>query len=508
MAGGRADLLGVGARAFPPVGAVRRRRRRHARMQFPHRVRVDLARTAAGCSPRTWRTTTARAGGCTQPPDLAGGRARGVRAVPRAGAGRGHPQRAAAGRLGPRHPGPLGDRHPPRLERSATSGPGSSPRVPREFFAAVRAEAGVRRLGGLDQPADQGHEPGVHRQGRLLHRHQAGAARGRDRGHRRRTARPPSPGWPARRTRTRRWTRPGGCWPTAPTTTPSPGPSPTRCTWTCWAAGGRPASSACGRPRRRHRPAWRPADPAGRGRAGRSPSSTRLSRPRGRRWPGSRSARPGDMDRLELRDDAGEPVPCAGRGGPAAARRLAGRGDPDVPGPGRAGARATRTLPAAGRGHRRGRLAGGRRDGDRERRVPGRPRIPARGGTVSVTDKRTGACVLTGPRQRAGHPGRVRAAPPARRGSLAPVAQGPGLGSASVPATVRAERCPSAPGWWPSFSLDGLRRDPGDDALGRRRTGRVPHPRGLLRRAGPSAAGAASRPTCRAGCRSTRPPRR
>ena len=64
--------------------------------------------------------------------------------------------------------------------------------VPREFFDAVRAEAGIRaRLERLDQPADQGHEPGVHRQGRLLHRHQAGAARDRDRGHRGRTARHP-----------------------------------------------------------------------------------------------------------------------------------------------------------------------------------------------------------------------------------------------------------------------------------------------------------------------------
>ena len=62
--------------------------------------------------------------------------------------------------------------------------------VPREFFDAVRAEVWVR-LECLDQPADQGHEPGVHRQGRLLHRHQAGAARDRDRGHRGRTARHP-----------------------------------------------------------------------------------------------------------------------------------------------------------------------------------------------------------------------------------------------------------------------------------------------------------------------------
>ena len=58
--------------------------------------------------------------------------------------------------------------------------------VPREFFAAVRAE---RRPGRrLDHAADQGHEPALHRQGRLLHRHQAGPAGGRDGGAGRRAA--------------------------------------------------------------------------------------------------------------------------------------------------------------------------------------------------------------------------------------------------------------------------------------------------------------------------------
>ena len=81
---------------------------------------------------------------------------------------------------------------------------------------------------------------------------------------------------------------------------------------------------------------------------------------------------------------------------------------------------------------------------------------PARGGTVSVTDKRTGARVLTGPGNElviqdeyAQHP---------RHGEgpwhLAP--KGPGLGSASVPAVVRAERCPAGSRLVASFSLDGL----------------------------------------------------
>ena len=81
---------------------------------------------------------------------------------------------------------------------------------------------------------------------------------------------------------------------------------------------------------------------------------------------------------------------------------------------------------------------------------------PARGGTVSVTDKRTGAPVLAGPGNElviqdeyAQHP---------RHGEgpwhLAP--KGPGLGSASVPATVRAEeRCGWARGWWPRSAWTG-----------------------------------------------------
>ena len=81
---------------------------------------------------------------------------------------------------------------------------------------------------------------------------------------------------------------------------------------------------------------------------------------------------------------------------------------------------------------------------------------PARGGTVSVTDKRTGASVLAGPGNElvlqdeyAQHP---------RHGEgpwhLAP--KGPGLGSASVPATVRRERCELGSRLVASFTLDGL----------------------------------------------------
>ena len=58
--------------------------------------------------------------------------------------------------------------------------------IPREFFDAVRAEAGGASGPGrapvLDHAADAGHEPRLHRQGRVLRRHQAGRAGRRDRG--------------------------------------------------------------------------------------------------------------------------------------------------------------------------------------------------------------------------------------------------------------------------------------------------------------------------------------
>ena len=70
--------------------------------------------------------------------------------------------------------------------------------IPRDFFDAVRAEAASVRLlaprlvlvlvRGVDHAADAGHEPALHRQGRLVRRHQAGAAGGGDGGRRGRAA--------------------------------------------------------------------------------------------------------------------------------------------------------------------------------------------------------------------------------------------------------------------------------------------------------------------------------
>ena len=107
------------------------------------------------------------------------------------------------------------------------------PAIPREFFAAVRADVGGGARAVLDHAADAGHEPGLHRQGRLLRRHQAGRAGRRGRGARGRAALHAGLAARARRTRRSRSTRRGGSSPTVRTTTRSPAPSPTRCTWTC-----------------------------------------------------------------------------------------------------------------------------------------------------------------------------------------------------------------------------------------------------------------------------------
>ena len=162
----------------------------------------------------------------------------------------------------------------------------------------------------------------------------------------------------------------------------------------------------------------------------------------------------GDMEWLELRDDASRLVPALADGvrrrdnGSLAEVTLTFRAE-DVP------ALGTRTyrLRAAEVGADGWREAAGTAI---ENDVYLVTADPARGGTVSVTDKRTGTRVLTGPGNElviqdeyAQHP---------RHGEgpwhLAP--KGPGLGSSSVPATVRAERCPAGSRLVASFSLDGL----------------------------------------------------
>ena len=85
----------------------------------------------------------------------------------------------------PRDPVPLGHRHPPGLEQPLRLAPVRD----RGAVGVLRRGAqGRGRARRLDHAADQGHEPGVHRQGRVLHRHQAGAAGRRGRGAGRRAA--------------------------------------------------------------------------------------------------------------------------------------------------------------------------------------------------------------------------------------------------------------------------------------------------------------------------------
>jgi len=158
---------------------------------------------------------------------------------------------------------------------------------------------------------------------------------------------------------------------------------------------------------------------------------------------------------LEVRDDAGSPVPSLAEG-------IRQRPDGSL-------AEVTLTFPAAAvpvLGLRTYRLAAADAPaGPAWQDIPGTvienaayqvTADPARGGTVSVTDKRTGAPVLDGPGNElilqdeyAQHP---------RHGEgpwhLSP--QGPGAGSASAPARVRAERCAIGSRLTASFTLDGL----------------------------------------------------
>ena len=265
-------------------------------------------------------------------------------------------------------------------------------------LAALRDRAAARVLrrrpgrggqrGICADPADQGHEPGLPGQGRLLHRHQAGAAGGRGRGR-----------WTASGSATLAWLA-GAPYPArgagqgvaaAGVRRPPrrdhrhrvrpgvPGPA--------GRAGGRRSSSTLGRPPRRRGATWRysPAPDSGRGRVTRSSTA----------WPGARDRTGPGHDRrldrarhpvtLELSDDDAQAVPFAGRG----VRRRPGRhGSRPVTltfrGAGRARARDCGPTGCAAADTGADGMAGGRRDGRSERRayLVDR-RIRLRGGTVS-----------------------------------------------------------------------------------------------------------------------------
>ena len=81
---------------------------------------------------------------------------------------------------------------------------------------------------------------------------------------------------------------------------------------------------------------------------------------------------------------------------------------------------------------------------------------PARGGTVSVTDKRTGASVLAGPGNELVVQDEYAQHPRHGEGPWHLSPKGPGLGSASVPATVRRSAASIGSRLVASFTLDGL----------------------------------------------------
>ncbi len=81
---------------------------------------------------------------------------------------------------------------------------------------------------------------------------------------------------------------------------------------------------------------------------------------------------------------------------------------------------------------------------------------PARGGTVSVTDQSTGASVLAGPGNELVIQDEYAQHPRHGEGPWHLSPKGPGTGSSSVPAAVRVERCPAGSRLVASFTLGEL----------------------------------------------------
>ena len=124
--------------------------------------------------------------------------------------------------------------------------------VPREFFAAVREDAAARGLWLVPQTRDMNPVyPGKDVSYIDTKQGQRAAEIAVGEGERLATL-----AWLAgAATRRSRWTRRGASSSSARITTRSPGPSPTRSTWTCWAGGGRPGSAVTRRAAMR-RPTW------------------------------------------------------------------------------------------------------------------------------------------------------------------------------------------------------------------------------------------------------------
>ncbi|GCB45221.1 basic proline-rich protein precursor [Streptomyces sp. NL15-2K] len=293
---------------------------------------------------------------------------------------------------------PLGHGDPPGLERPIRLAalrqrdpPGLLRRRPRR----------ARRGGPQGLPADPRHEPGLHRQGRLLHRHQAGPAVRRDAARRRRGL------GDARLARHR-----------APLSRRG-------------ARQGLAAADLRRPPRRHHRLRVRPGlhRPAHRLAGARRPRRDRARRRHRRpRRPGrpGRWPRPGRLQLRELaaagRADgrrsragpAGRHPPAAARGTrrrrAAAGRRAGGAGHRAQGAPARRGFR-TRLGPGRGDDDPQRVLRGDGRPGARRRRQ--RPAGARRG------RGRPGAAAPRRHRQRTRRPGGVPEAPPLRRGAVA-----------------------------------------------------------------------------------------
>jgi alpha-mannosidase len=161
---------------------------------------------------------------------------------------------------------------------------------------------------------------------------------------------------------------------------------------------------------------------------------------------------------VELRDDAGHPVPALAEG----VRRRADSSlaevtltflARDVPA---LGYRTYRVVPAQDGGV----VSGWREVADVDYAIEnGRYAVttdPARGGTVNVADKDTGACVLAGPGNELVIQDEYPQHPKHGEGPWHLSPKGPGTGSSSVPAAVRVERCPVGSRLVASFTLEGL----------------------------------------------------
>src|SRR5579859_828018 len=159
---------------------------------------------------------------------------------------------------------------------------------------------------------------------------------------------------------------------------------------------------------------------------------------------------------VEVRDDAGDPVPALAEGilrredGSLAEVTLTFQAR-DVPA---LGYRTYQVVAAPAEG-----TAARWQDAGAGAIENGRYRVtadPARGGTVSVADKRTGACALARPGNELVIQDEYAQHPKHGEGPWHLSPKGPGTGSSAVAAAVRAERCPAGSRLVASFTLDGL----------------------------------------------------